>query len=899
MKKKFLSVLLALSMVLSLGSTVSFAANETELFNPANASVSRVHGAYETPAAGWNGGTGTLSIEIKEQPLLLWGNLICLNTGITSLDTTKEYQFSFTATASTDDCGGVSFKAFDDDNPLVLSSQNISITKTPYNYVSSWVKPLTSRTNGDIVFDFGWDPPQTVTITNISIKSRPAMPGTEDNPWNVGTSGHESEVKAFVKNQELHIKGSGTIGSLASIPDKTALSGIVVEDPFVLDAVSNAFLGFESLSLTLPDGWQGDLPDEDGYWYGSGPNVILTAYPSSIKGLEFSQRYPWNNYADISVEVSGAGEHTISFSVLKKSGDSWIPIRTPAISGSTSVDLEFGSTQKLDFVWNTSGALTADELNEVSVRAEMDETIVGQWVMGQIDLRSNIALPQGETTIKGVAWSDNCWNNATSTDVTIGWKNVSTLETGIIAANLNAKGKVDISLPKKDGTYQLTHSTGSLTSFTSYTVSGFPTYSITYKDENGADFSGTHESDYPTTHTYGTATALKGATKDGFTFAGWFTDPTCSGAPITTLGANDFSADITLYAKWSVNSVYTITYKDKDGAAFSGTHVGSAPTEHRFGTSTDLVSASKTGYEFGGWFTDSSCTGTALTTLGANDFSADITLYAKWTPILTHVSFEGNAVDCTFQNSVSQLYGEYFVLPSWTPERPNHKFIGWYTAPTGGTKITASTICRNISDATCYAHWQKYTVKSTLFVRAASTLNSKVIKLAWNEISGATKYVVYGNICNKGIKKFATVKGKTLTVKNIGATKIYSHKLYKFVVVAYTPSGKVTSKMIYTLAGTTYKNYSNVTAVGGGYKPNIEKGETTDVSAIYYTYKNMKHISKTYGAPIRFFSNCASVATIDANGVITGKNPGTAMIYVQDIGGAMMKFKVTVTNTPG
>ena len=426
-----------------------------------------------------------------------------------------------------------------------------------------------------------------------------------------------------------------------------------------------------------------------------------------------------------------------------------------------------------------------------------------------------------------------------------------------------------------------------------------PLYTVTYKDKDGEAFSGTHVGSAPTEHRFGTSTDLVSATKPGYTFDGWFTDPTCSGAPITTLGANDFSADITLYAKWTANPVYTITYKDKDGAAFSGTHETGYPTNHTQGADTTLRSASKTGYDFGGWFTDPSCTGTALTTLGANDFSADITLYAKWTPILTHVSFEGNAVDCTFQNSVSQLYGEYFVLPSWTPERPNHKFIGWYTAPTGGTKITASTICRNISDATCYAHWQKYTVKSTLFVRAASTLNSKVIKLAWNEISGATKYVVYGNICNKGIKKFATVKGKTLTVKNIGATKIYSHKLYKFVVVAYTPSGKVTSKMIYTLAGTTYKNYSNVTAVGGGYKPNIEKGETTDVSAIYYTYKNMKHISKTYGAPIRFFSNCASVATIDANGVITGKNPGTAMIYVQDIGGAMMKFKITVTNTPG
>ena len=49
-------------------------------------------------------------------------------------------------------------------------------------------------------------------------------------------------------------------------------------------------------------------------------------------------------------------------------------------------------------------------------------------------------------------------------------------------------------------------------------------YTITYKDQGGSNFSGTHESGYPTTHTYGTATTLKTASKTGYTFEGWGKD---------------------------------------------------------------------------------------------------------------------------------------------------------------------------------------------------------------------------------------------------------------------------------------------------------------------------------------------------------------------------------------
>ena len=156
------------------------------------------------------------------------------------------------------------------------------------------------------------------------------------------------------------------------------------------------------------------------------------------------------------------------------------------------------------------------------------------------------------------------------------------------------------------------------------------TYNITYKDQGNATFSGTHGSGYPTTHTYGTTTTLVSPTKTGYTFGGWFTNSNCTGTAITTLGATAYTADITLYAKWTAKT-YNITYKDQGNATFSGTHGSGYPTTHTYGTTTTLVSPTKTGYTFGGWFTNSNCTGTAITTLGATAYTADITLYAKWT----------------------------------------------------------------------------------------------------------------------------------------------------------------------------------------------------------------------------------------------------------------------------
>ena len=161
-------------------------------------------------------------------------------------------------------------------------------------------------------------------------------------------------------------------------------------------------------------------------------------------------------------------------------------------------------------------------------------------------------------------------------------------------------------------------------------------YDITYKDQGDKEFSGTHANGYPTTHTYNTTTTLLGATKSGYTFAGWYRDSECAGARVETLGV-DITEAITLYAKWDVAS-YTINFDPEGGTGGTTTEL-TVP----FGAQLpNITIPTKAGYLFLGYYDGDNGTGTqyydasgkGVTTMPANN----LTLHAKWL----------NGSDCIF-----------------------------------------------------------------------------------------------------------------------------------------------------------------------------------------------------------------------------------------------------------
>ena len=193
---------------------------------------------------------------------------------------------------------------------------------------------------------------------------------------------------------------------------------------------------------------------------------------------------------------------------------------------------------------------------------------------------------------------------------------------------------------------------------------------------------------------------------------------------------------------------YNIIYLDQNGDTFSGVHESGYPILHTEGTDTALKSATKVGYTFGGWFTNSACTGDAITTLGANDYTSDITLYAKWTinqyTITAHAN-GGSVVETTgwtgsgesATKSVTYLTA-YGTLPQCTTDVIGMAFGGWYTEESGGTKVDASTVMSS-SDVTIYAHYTTVTYQIYVY----NDVDGTTTNYDWSVLDVNGKYVGY------------------------------------------------------------------------------------------------------------------------------------------------------------
>ena len=107
----------------------------------------------------------------------------------------------------------------------------------------------------------------------------------------------------------------------------------------------------------------------------------------------------------------------------------------------------------------------------------------------------------------------------------------------------------------------------------------------------------------------------------------------------------------------------------------------------------------KTGHTFKGWYTAAS--GGSL--YSSVSISAARTFYAQFTPSIYTITW--NCGDGTTKTT-SQTYGQALTLPA-DPTRENYTFSGWYTANSGGSKVTSSTVFTGTSNTTYYARWSQ------------------------------------------------------------------------------------------------------------------------------------------------------------------------------------------------
>ena len=191
-------------------------------------------------------------------------------------------------------------------------------------------------------------------------------------------------------------------------------------------------------------------------------------------------------------------------------------------------------------------------------------------------------------------------------------------------------------------------------------------------------------------------------TREGCTFAGWYSDSEYN----TEWNFNTrIYENTTIYTKWLCD----ITFDAGEGTPVESQTVVAGGT-------VMAPTSTRENYLLEGWYDENGNKWVFDGTSGATAAMKNTTLTANWIYMEYTVTFNANGGSCSTANKRVRYKDAYGTLP--TPTRDYYKFNGWYTAASGGTQVTESTVLNQIGDVTVYAQW---TLKPILgWVQASS-----------------------------------------------------------------------------------------------------------------------------------------------------------------------------------
>ncbi len=222
------------------------------------------------------------------------------------------------------------------------------------------------------------------------------------------------------------------------------------------------------------------------------------------------------------------------------------------------------------------------------------------------------------------------------------------------------------------------------------------TYVITYV-LNG----GTNNASNPTIYTTGNGANFFDPTKFGYTFNGWYTTSNFSGSPISFLSTTAYG-DVTLYAKWTINS-YNISFVSNGGSTVNSL------TRDYDSSVTAPTNPTRSGYNFEGWYYDIDLT--QAVTFPFNMPNNDLTLYADWSLITYNITYVlNNGINNASNVTSFNVTTETFSILDAT--REGHAFSGWYASSDFSGSIVTQIVKGSVNDRILYAKWvvNSYTI---------------------------------------------------------------------------------------------------------------------------------------------------------------------------------------------
>ena len=322
-------------------------------------------------------------------------------------------------------------------------------------------------------------------------------------------------------------------------------------------------------------------------------------------------------------------------------------------------------------------------------------------------------------------------------------------------------------------------------------------YTISFEENGGSAVTNI-------TQDYGTAvSAPADPTKEGYTFTGWYSDEELTSAyTFATMPA----ANITLYAKWTVNE-YTITF-DSDG----GSSVDSI-TQAYGSAVTAPADPNRTGYTFAGW----------NPSIPATMPAENLTLTAQWTANTYTVTFDGNGGGTPSPVSKAVTFDSAYGTLA-TVSRTGYTFNGWHDAPTGGNLVMDTTMVSTASNHILYAQWTINSYTVTFDSQGGSPVASQSVNYGglvteptnptrtgytfagWN--NGASAWAFASNAVTGNLTLTAqwTINSYTVTFDSQGGSAVSSQN------VNY--GGLVTEPTVPTRIGYTFNGWYDASTAG-------------------------------------------------------------------------------------
>lgn len=222
---------------------------------------------------------------------------------------------------------------------------------------------------------------------------------------------------------------------------------------------------------------------------------------------------------------------------------------------------------------------------------------------------------------------------------------------------------------------------------------------------------------------YGGSAIWTATPSTGYNFSKWSNDSTANPLTVSNITANTHITPV------FVLKSYTVTWNPNGGSVSPtsttkthGSTLGTLPTPTR---AADVQYT----YTFKGWFT-AATDGTQVS--ASTTVTRNVTYYAQWTatPRSYTATFNGNGGGTPSPSTITKTYGsELGTLP--TCSRTGYTFLGWYTASSGGTKISSAT--KITGTVTYYAQWSINSYTLTYNVNGG------------NAVSPTSKSVQYGS----------------------------------------------------------------------------------------------------------------------------------------------------------